>query len=43
MMLYIYHSREGNLEVVTNLVTSHDADVNSADDDGDTPLHKACE
>ena len=43
MTLYIYHSRNGHLDVVTNLVTSTDADVNSLDDDGDTALHKACE
>ena len=42
MVLCIYHSRKDHLEVVTNLVTSHDADVNYADNEGETPLHKAC-
>ena len=43
MMLYIYHCREGHLEVVTNLITSHNADVNSTDRYGVTPLQKAHE
>ena len=41
IMLYIYHSRKGHLEIVTNLVTSTNADVNSKDNIGETALHKA--
>ena len=40
--LCIYHSRKGHLEIVTNLVTSTNADVNSKDDEGQTALHNAC-
>ena len=32
----------GELEIVTMLVTAGQADVNCKDNDGQTPLHKAC-
>ena len=45
--LHIYiclcHSSEGSLENVTFLVTTGKADVNSKDEDGETPLYKAAE
>ena len=35
-------SSKGNLDVVTFLVTTGNADVNSKDKNGDTPLNLAC-
>ena len=40
--LFIYHSRKGHLKIVTNLVTSTNANVNSKDNRGQTALHIAC-
>ena len=43
MCIYLYHSSKNNinLEIVTFLVTTGQADVNSKDKDGETPLHNA--
>ena len=40
-MYFLCHSSQNNLEIVTVLVTTGQADVNSKDNDGETPLHKA--
>ena len=37
------HSSQNSPEIVTVLVTTGQADVNSKDKDGETPLHKAYE
>ena len=42
MSLCSCHFRNGHLEIVRHLVASCGVDVNIKDDDGDTPLHKAC-
>ena len=42
MCISLCHSSESNLEIVTFLVTTGQADVNSKDNDGQTPLHRAC-
>ena len=39
----LYYTSNGELEIVSMLVTAGQADVNSKDNDGQTPLHKACE
>ena len=37
------HCSGGHIDIVTWLVTTGHVDVNSVDDYGQTPLHKACE
>ena len=43
MSVCLCHCSRGNLDIVTFLVATGRADVNSKDSRGQTPLHKACE
>ena len=40
--LCLFHCSGGHLDIVTFLVTTGRVDINSKNNKGETPLHKAC-